>query len=103
MSELRARAVDAGDLDGAVDLLDGLTLADAARASLARLGGLDARTLSFGDGWAASVEMDGTSLLVRGEPGGAGARWTICARPDTEGALHAAHRLHDLIGAESRR
>jgi hypothetical protein len=103
MSELRARPVDAGEFDGAIDLLDGIAVGDAARASLARLGGLEERELSFGDGWAVSVEMDGTSLLVRGEPAGEGARWTICGQPGAESALHAARRLRELVDEESRR
>jgi hypothetical protein len=103
MSELRARPVDAGVFDGVVDLLDGIAAGNAARASLARLGGLEERALSFGDGWAVSVEMDGTTLFVRGEPAGEGARWTICGPPGTKSALHAARRLRDLIGEESPR
>jgi hypothetical protein len=103
VSALRVRSLDEGELDGADELLDDLTQADEARASLVRLGGIQDEALAFGDGWAASVEIDGTTLLVRGEPAGASARWTICGRPDLEGGVHAARRLHDLIVEESRR
>jgi hypothetical protein len=97
MSQLRARAVDRGELDGAVELLGHLSAADEARRSLARLSGLDEKSLSLGDGWAATVELDGVSLFVRGEPAGSGAFWTISAAPGVESGKHAAHRLQNLI------
>lgn len=101
MSELRVRPVDEGELEGAEQLLDNLKRGDEARASLVRLGGVDDKSLAFGDGWAVAVEVDGASLLVRGEPAGAGARWTIYGQPGLENGMHAARRLHGLVGVET--
>lgn len=103
MSQLRVRSLDAGELDGAEELMDELEGGDAARASLARLGGIEEKSMALGDGWAASVEVDGTSLLVRGEPPGAAACWAILAQPGTDGGEHAAKRLQALVVEESTR
>jgi len=99
MSNLRVRAVDDGELEDAEELLCDLPRGDEARASLARLGGVEEKTLAAGDGWAASIEMDGVTLLARGEPPGAGAQWTVSAGAKVEGAAHAAHRLQALVSA----
>jgi hypothetical protein len=103
LSELRVRSLDEGELNGAEELLGGLAKADEARASLVRLGGLEESSLGLGDGWAASVEIDGATVLARGEPPGRGARWTIYGRPGVEGGPHAARRLFALVGEESHR
>ena len=97
MSALRLRSIDEGELDGAKILLDHLPLSDDARTTLALLGAVDAATLRFGDGWAAVAEVDGTPLVARGEPPGAGATWTISIKPGAENALHAARKLINLI------
>src|SRR5213078_4832507 len=93
----RLRSIDEGELEGAQTLLDRLPLSDEARANLAQLGGVDAATLRFGDGWAALAEVDGTPLVARGEPSGLDATWTISVKPGAESALHAARKLINLI------
>ena len=97
MSALRLRAIDEGELESAKTLLDRLPLSDEARVSLALLGGVDAATLLFGDGWAAVAEVDGTPLVARGEPPGADAKWTISVKAGAENALHAARKLIGLV------
>jgi hypothetical protein len=97
MSNLRVRALDEGELDDAEELLRDLPRGDEARTSLARLGGVDEKTLALGDGWAALVEIDGVTLLVRGEPHGAGAKWIISAAANVESGAHAAERLAALM------
>jgi len=97
MSELRVRSLDEGELADADTLLDQLPRADQALAGLARLGGLEPSTLRRGDGWAAVAEVDGTSLLARGEPAGDGACWTISVKPGAENATHAAQKLRALV------
>jgi hypothetical protein len=97
VSALRLRSIDQGELAGAETLLERLPLSDEARTSLARLGGVDAATLLFGDGWAAVAEVDGTPLVARGEPSGADAKWTIAVKPGAENAMHAARKLISLV------
>jgi hypothetical protein len=99
MSHLRVRPIDLGELDGADELLDDLPSADEALDKLSALGEVDRAALSFGDGWAAAAEIDGTSVIVRGEPPGKDARWSILGQHDTEGSLHAARRLNAMVGA----
>lgn len=97
------RSLAEGELAAARALVERIDRGDEARASLARLGGIEEKSLLFGDGWAASVEIDGTSLLVRGEPAGASAGWTILGQPGTEGEAHAARRLSALVSEEAAR
>ncbi|HUS66219.1 MAG TPA: hypothetical protein VMZ28_16815 [Kofleriaceae bacterium] len=100
MSGLVATPAGDADFDGAEELLDRLDLPDAALANLARLVAAGEAPFSDGggDGWAARVEVDGTALLVRGDT----ARWAIYlpAGADDADAMHAARKLHGLLGEQ---
>jgi hypothetical protein len=97
VGQLRISVHPASDDDfaGAEELLERLDLPDEALENLCRLARLDEEPFLDGGGWSARVELDSTKLLVRARVG----RWTIYAAPDTDDAMHAARRLHGLIGA----
>jgi hypothetical protein len=94
-----ARPAAPSELDGAL-LLEQLQRADAALDNLAELAAVDAARLRVAPGeWAASVELAGTALLVRGD----GERWSILAPAgsDEAEATWAARKLHGLIGEQA--
>ena len=97
VGQLRISVYPAGDADfvGAEELLERLDLPDEALENLSQLTRLDEEPFLDEGGWSARIELDGSTLLVRAREG----RWTIYAAPGADDAMHAARRLHGLIGA----
>ena len=97
--DLIARAVTEDELRSAELLFDRLDLPELALARIAELSGVPESAFVREGGWAAMLELDGSSVLASSD----GERWSFScpANHDEAEAMLCARTLHGRIASQS--
>jgi hypothetical protein len=96
---LIARPTAEVELVGTEELLERLDRPEAALDNLARLCGVEGAAFCRTDGWAAVVDLDGTTVLVRGDARAWGVY--LMAGADDDDGMRTARRIHGLLGEQA--